>query len=107
MKDIIYVVCDIATYFVQGLLLVMLLRTAQARFSFQKTYVNDAIPLIQYMVIQLFLHYSDWVKSLLYGESMIMNSSRQSIVPILVSMLVTCVAGLFFIAENQIDKIFQ
>ncbi len=38
---------------------------------------------------------------------MIMNSSRQSIVPILVSMLVTCVAGLFFIAENQIDKIFQ
>ena len=35
---------------------------------------------------------------------MIMNSSRQSIVPILVSMLVTCVAGLFFIAEIQIDN---
>ncbi len=106
MKDIIYVVCDIATYFMQGLLLVMLLRTAQARFSFPKTYVNDAILLIQYMVIQLFLHYSDWVKSLLYGESMIMNSSRQSIVPILVSMLVTCVAGLFLLKENRLKIIY-
>ena len=54
MKDIIYVGCDIAAHFVQGLLLVTLLKTAQARFSFKKAYVNDAILLIQYMVIQLF-----------------------------------------------------
>lgn len=35
---------------------------------------------------------------------MIMNSSRQSIVPILVSMLVTCVAGLFFYCRKSRGK---
>ena len=38
MKAILYVFLDVTIYVVQGLLLVMLLKAAQARFPFKKLY---------------------------------------------------------------------
>ena len=94
MRDIVYNVFDVISYFVQGMLLVTLLKEAQPRFPFIK-YHSAGILLGQYVAVQIFLHHSVFIKSLLYGKSMVMNNSRQSILPVLISMLVTCVAGIF------------
>lgn len=100
MRDIVYNVFDIISYFVQGMLLVTLLKEAQPHFPFKK-YHSAAILLGQYVAVQIFLHYSVFIKSLLYGKSMVMNNSRQSILPVLISMLVICVAGIFFVQRKQ------
>lgn len=105
MKDIIYNIFDIITYLVQGLLLVALLKEAQTRFPFKRS-IHMGILLIQYAAVQIFLHHSVWVKSLLYGKSMIISSSRQSIVPVFISMLVTCVAGLLLFRESRFKIIY-
>ena len=76
MRDIVYNVFDIISYFVQGMLLVNLLKETQPRFPFKK-YHSAAILLGQYVAVQIFLHYSVFIKSLLYGKSMVMNNSRQ------------------------------
>ena len=64
MRDIVYNVFDIISYFVQGMLLVNLLKEAQPRFPFKK-YHSAAILLGQYVAVQIFLHYSVFIKSLL------------------------------------------
>ena len=79
-----YNVFDIISYFVQGMLLVNLLKETQPRFPFKK-YHSAAILLGQYVAVQIFLHYSVFIKSLLYGKSMVMNNSRQSILPVLIA----------------------
>ena len=40
----------------------------------------------RYVAVQIFLHYSVFIKSLLYGKSMVMNNSRQSILPVLIDV---------------------
>ena len=57
MRDIVYNVFDIISYFVQGMLLVNLLKETQPRFPFKK-YHSAAILLGQYVAVQIFLHYS-------------------------------------------------
>ena len=106
MKDIIYIFLDLASYTALGLLLVMLLKTAQARFSLKKAYISDAILLVQYVVVQMFLRYSVFVKSLLYGESMMMNNSRQSIMLLLISMFITCAVSLLLFAEKRLKILY-
>lgn len=106
MKDIIYVFLDIIIYFVQGLLLIMLLKAAQTRFQFTKKYMTEAILLIQYVAIQMFLHYSSWVKNIFYGNSMMMQNSRQSIIPVLVSMLITCAISMLFLKEKKLKIVY-
>ena len=105
MRDIVYNVFDIISYFVQGMLLVTLLKEAQPHFPFKK-YHSAAILLGQYVAVQIFLHYSVFIKSLLYGKSMVMNNSRQSILPVLISMLVICVAGIFLFNESRLKIIY-
>lgn len=106
MKDIIYALFDIMVYFIQGLLLVTLLKAAQARFQFAKKNMNEAILLIQYVSIQIFLHYSNLVQNFLYGKSMMIQDSRQSILPVLVSMLITCAIGLLLLKEKRLKTIY-
>ena len=106
MKDSIYILLDIVVYSAQGLLLMMLLKTAQARFSFKKAYVNHAILLIQYVGIQLLLHYSDRIKTIFYGKDMIINNSRQSSLLVLTSMLITCAVSLLLLKENKLKIIY-
>lgn len=106
MKGNIDILLDLAIYFTQGLLLVMLLKTAQARFSFKKPYTNNAILLMQYVGIQMFLHNSALVKNLFYGKSMVINDTRLSIIIVLISMFVTCVVSLFLFKENKLKIIY-
>lgn len=106
MKAILYVFLDVTIYVVQGLLLVMLLKAAQARFPFKKLYTNHAILLIQYVAIQMILHYSNMVKSILYGNRMIMNNSRQSIIPVLVSMLITFAVSMLLLKEERLKIVY-
>ena len=106
MKAILYVFLDVTIYVVQGLLLVMLLKAAQARFPFKKLYANHAILLMQYVAIQMILHYSNMVKSILYGNRMIMNNSRQSIIPVLVSMLITFAVSMLLLKEERLKIVY-
>ena len=106
MKAILYVFLDVTIYVVQGLLLVMLLKAAQARFPFKKLYTNHAILLTQYVAIQMILHYSNMVKSILYGNRMIMNNSRQSIIPVLVSMLITFAVSMLLLKEERLKIVY-
>ena len=94
MTEIIYFFLDIAIYLVQGLLLLMLLKPA--------TRPRSAILLTQYTVIQMFLHYSNFIKRLLYGDSMVINSSRQSMIPVLISLLITLLVGFMLIKEDKL-----
>ena len=103
MKDMIYLLLDILTYCAQGALLGMLLDTAQARFPFPE-YMKKGILLLQYAVVQIFLHESGWVRNLFY-ENSVVNDSRQSIWPVLASMLVTCVVSGILLRENRL-KLF-
>lgn len=103
MESITVVLLDIGIFVVQGLLLVMLLQEAQGRFPFKKRSVNQAILLLlQYVAVQLFLHDSGMVKSIFYGNSMVMNSSRQSILPMLISMVMTGVVSMLLFKENRL-----
>lgn len=102
MESITVVLLDLGIYVLQGWLLVMLLKEAQGRFPFKKRSVNQAILLLQYVAVQLFLHDSGMVKSIFYGNSMVMNSSRQSILPVLASMFVTCAVSMFLFKENRL-----
>ena len=79
MRDIVYNVFDIISYFVQGMLLVTLLKEAQPHFPFKK-YHSAAILLGQYVAVQIFLHYSVFIKSLLYGKSINIIKSKIPIV---------------------------
>lgn len=102
MESITVVLLDSGIFVVQGLLLVMLLQEAQGRFPFKKRSVNQAILLLQYVAVQLFLHDSGMVKSIFYGNSMVMNSSRQSILPMLISMVMTGVVSMLLFKENRL-----
>lgn len=94
MTEIIYFFLDISIYLAQGLLLLMLLKPA--------TRPRSAILLTQYTVIQMFLHYSNFIKRLLYGDSMVINSSRQSMIPVLISLLITLLVGFMLIKEDKL-----
>lgn len=94
MTEIIYFFLDISIYLAHGLLLLMLLKPA--------TRPRSAILLTQYTVIQMFLHYSNFIKRLLYGDSMVINSSRQSMIPVLISLLITLLVGFMLIKEDKL-----
>lgn len=106
MKDIIYVIFDITVYFVQGLLLVTLLKTAQTRFPFTRKYMSEVILLLQYVAVQLVLHYSSMVKNILYGNHMTIQNSRQSILPVLISMLITVAISLLLFNEKKLKIVY-
>ena len=89
MKDVIYSFMDIANYLMQGILLVFFLKSAEERFHFRIKNVTRIILILQYVAVQLFLHTSDNVKILLYGQTRMMSDSRQSIILVLVSLFVT------------------
>lgn len=99
MKDSIYILLDILTYCVQGALLGMFLDTAQVRFPFPE-YVKKGMLLLQYAVVQIFLHESGWVRNLFYGNSA-MSDSRRSIWPVLASMFVTWVVSRILLREDR------
>lgn len=106
MKDVIYILFDIIVYSVQGLLLATLLKEAQPRFSFKRQYTTVGILLLQYVAVQLLLHYSDLIKSMLYGSGMVMYSSRQSIVPALAGMLITCAVSMILFRESRLKTTY-
>ena len=106
MKDIIYVILDIVVYFAQGLLLVTLLTTAQARFQFTRKYMSEAILLVQYVTVRLVLHYSSMVTNILYGNNMTIQDSRQSILPVLVGMFITVAISLLLFNEKRLKIVY-
>ncbi len=91
---------DEAIYFIHGVLLVMLLKTANPHFKFKQSYVTNGILLIQYMAVQMLLHYSSLAKSILYGSSMAINNSRQSIIPVLISASITLIVSMTLLREK-------
>lgn len=106
MKDAMYVLLNIIEYSMQGLLLVMSLKGAQPRFQFKKKYVSEAILLVQYVVIRMLWHYAGAIQELFCENSTVIQDSRQSIAPVLVSMLFTCVISLLLFQEKRLKIIY-
>lgn len=102
MKDIIYVLINIIVYSAQGLLFVMLWQAAQKRFRFSYKYMSEAILLVQYAAVKILFHYWNLVKNIYYTNNTVIQDSRQSIVPVLVSMLITCAISLLLLKEKRL-----
>ena len=105
MKDVIYSFMDIANYLLQGILLVFFLQSAEERFHLKIKNMTRIILIAQYVAVQLFLHTSDNVKTLLYGQTRMMSDSRQSIILVLVSLCVTYIVCIGVLRESKL-KVF-
>lgn len=95
MKETLYFWLDFTTYLVMGILLAYLLRG----MLLERSACKGKIPLasiiicLQFVLIRQIMAQADWAKQFMYGADMQMSSSRQSILPMAVSMLVTLFVG--------------
>lgn len=105
MKEVIYSLMDIVNYLMQGILLVFFLESAEARFHFRIKNMTEIILAVQYMAVQLFLHTSDSIKTLLFGQTQIMSDSRQSIILVVVSLCITYFICIGALRESKL-KVF-
>lgn len=95
MKDSIYFCMDLVSYSILGGLLAYLFKGfLPERFALKTLFGTSSFMCLQFMAVRMFLAYSAWAKQMMYGETMYMLNSRQSIFPAAVSMAVTLICGL-------------
>ncbi|BCN29424.1 ATP-binding protein [Anaeromicropila herbilytica] len=104
MVEIINRVIEIVEYSIEGLLL----------YYYMKDYVLSKkmwkyahiVLILQYMGIQVFLHSASSVRRLLYGKDMIIESSRQSIIVLAVSLFFTLIFTLVLTKGRNLVKMY-
>lgn len=106
MRNVLYFCMDLIDYSLLGVLLAYLLEDMLSeRFSWQYSIFKRGskqsrnikaswLMCLQFAAVRQFLSYSQWVKQMLYGKEMYIVSSKQSIVPVAVSMGITLVVGM-------------
>ena len=95
MIDIIYFWLDAAELSVLGGFLVYLLKGILPERVVWKQKIHASFFMwLQFVAVRQFLAYSQWVKKLIYGADMNIVNSRQTIVPVMVSLSVTLIAGM-------------
>ncbi len=96
MKEIIYICMDLTEYTILGFLLVYLLKGMLQEYFLWNGHRNitSGILCLQFVAIRLMMSRAVWVKQMIYGKDMYLVSSRQSIIPVAVSMAGTLFAGL-------------
>lgn len=107
VKDIIYICMDAVNYLLQGILLIMLLQITTKRFQFRLKHITEILLILQYMAVQMILHYSVFVKQILYGQSQIVTDSRQSIILIFISMGVTYLTAMIVLTEQRLKLFYE
>lgn len=96
MKEIIYICMDVFEYAVFGFLLAYLLKgmVRERFFGSGAVKMTACILCVQFVTVRMVLSRAAWVKQIIYGKEMYLVSSRQSIIPVAVSMIVTLFAGM-------------
>lgn len=94
MREILYFWVDFLDYAILGLLLVSLFRgLLPERFCGVFLLKTPALMCMQFAGVRMFVSHSRWMKQLIYGKEMYLAHSRQSIIPVAVSMAFTLLAG--------------
>ena len=103
MKEIIYVCMDLIEYAILGFLLAYLLKgMIQERFLWNgHRNLTSLLLCLQFVIIRLTVSWAPWVKQIIYGKDRYMVSSRQSIIPVAVSMIGTLFMGMILYKGNR------
>ena len=104
MKEFIYMCMDLIEYTVLGCLLAYLLNgMIQERFWWNRHMKLTSIILcLQFVIVRLTVSRASWAKQIIYGKDMYMVNSRQSIIPVAVSICGTLLAGMILYKGNRI-----
>ncbi len=95
MRDIVNFWMDGINYLILGILLAYLLHgMLPERFGGERSRIASVGICLQFCLIRQFLAWSKWGRQMMYGKDMLITSSRQSIVPLAVSLAVTLCVGL-------------
>lgn len=107
MKDYIYLWLDLIDYGIRGYCLAYLLRDlVKNRLHIGNEKVSHAIILLQFLMVQMFLNHSNFVKQFLYGSDRAPGSSEPSIVIIVVSLFFTLITCVILYKGNQIRTLY-
>lgn len=103
MREIIYVCMDLTEYTILGFLLAYLLNgMIQERFLWNRhRKLTSLLLCLQFVIVRMTMSRAPWVKQIIYGKDMYMVSSRQSIIPVAVSIAGTLLAGLILYKGNR------
>lgn len=94
MKEILYFWLDFLDYVILGLLLVHLFKgLVPERFSGAFLSKSQALFCMQFAGVRMFISHSAWMRQLIYGKEMYLAHSRQSIIPVAISMAITLLSG--------------
>ncbi len=102
MKDVLYFIGDLVYYTAVGTLLASLLAgMLPARFTGLGDIKIRRWITLQFCVVRVLFAWSTYIRQLIYGQGMIVVSSRQSIIPVAVSMAVTLGAGILLFRGSR------
>lgn len=95
----IYLILDFVFYFGQGTLLALIFESANSRFCNKN--VSCIIMILQYTIVQTFIHNSKTIKNMIIGKDAILFDSRFSIIFVGINLLATYVAVRLLIKESR------
>ncbi len=101
MKEIIYFLVDFTEYIIMGCLLAGFLKDTLPKRFRKKTDKAAWLLCLQFMAVRLIVSYSPRIKQLIYGKEMYIADSRQSIIPVAVSIAFTLLAGMILYEKNR------
>lgn len=97
MKDTLYFIIDLFHYTLMGVLLVSLLHGMLAeRFRY-----SAVLMCLQFLTVRQFFSHAGWAQQVIYGTDRVVKSSRQSILPIAVSLFATLAAGMLLYRRSR------
>lgn len=103
MKEILYICMDLAEYTILGFMLAYLL-SGMLRERFLRSgsmKITACILCVQFVTVRLIMSWAPWAKQMIYGKEMYIVNSRQSIIPVAVSMTVTLFIGMLLYIGNR------
>lgn len=102
MYSIIYLFLDVFFYTGQAFILFMLFQTSQWRFVSRYKYNYGLILILQYVVLQMYLHNSKMMQKIVFGNDAHISSSRFSIVFVIISFAATYIFARILLKESRI-----
>ena len=102
MYNIIYFLIDLFFYLGQAILLSIAFQSAQGRFNFHNKYARSLIFIVQYVVVQMYLHNSKIIKTIVFGDDGVNVNSRFSMAFVILSFVVTYTFARVLLKENRL-----
>ena len=102
MYNIIYFLIDLFFYLGQATLLSIAFQSAQGRFNFHNKYARSLIFIVQYVVVQMYLHNSKIMKTIVFGDDGVNVNSRFSMAFVILSFVVTYTFARVLLKENRL-----